>query len=94
MVYDNWDELRKYLACRRRRRSQKCHGSALHILPAAELAQHGQDLCSSASSELFIGESSVLQWEMNVLSALKEIKHLLHWAMAHEYHARCSLTCN
>lgn len=91
MVYD---ELRKYLACRRRR-NQKCHGSALHILPAAaELAQHGQDLCSATSSGLFIGESSVLQWEMNVLPALKEIKYLSHWAMAHDHHARCSITCN
>lgn len=92
MVYDNQDGLRKYLACGR---SQKCHESALHILPAAaELAQHGQDLCSATSSELFIGESSVMQWEIKMLSALKEMKHLLNWAMAHEYHARCWLTCN
>lgn len=62
MVYDKRDGLRKFLACRRD--SQKCHGSALHILPAAaELAQYGQDLCSATSSELFIGESSVLQQE-------------------------------
>lgn len=92
MVYDNRDKLKIYLACRR---SQKCHGSALHILPeAAELAQHGQDLCSATSSEMFIGESSVFQWEMNMLSALNEMKYLVHWAMAHEYHARCSLTYN
>lgn len=87
-----WEGLRIHLAWRR---NQKCHGPALHILPAAaELAQHGQVLCSGTSSDMFIGESSVLQWEMNMLSALKEIKHPLHWAVAHKYHARCSLTCN